>query len=169
MLCCSSWLAQRLFPDCDERTRLVLPKGANTSVMSRRSTHILSPWLPEERVGVCTAKARLCLVWKNRGVLWSGLERFSQTFDGLVVMVCLLVCWFSFFHKCRSESGQHPRGASLLDITIVYLSTLSVLSWPQAETHIMRKGTSLIICLLDWQSCMGDGRCRSLGMLQLLW
>lgn len=67
------------------------------------------------------------------------------------------------------ESGRSPRGMSLLDMTTVFLSTLSVLSWPQMEAYITRKGASLIICLLDWQTCMGEGSCGSLGMLQLLW
>lgn len=75
MLCFSCLLAQHLFPGHEERTRLVLPKGVNTHVMSTRTTHILSSWLSKARVGVCTATARLCLVWKNGGVLWSGLGR----------------------------------------------------------------------------------------------
>lgn len=90
---------------------------------------------------------------------------FFHTFDGVVFIFVL----FCFVSKCGSESGRNPGGVFLLDITTVFLSTLSVLSWPQAEAHIMRKGTSLIICLLDWRSCMGEGRCGSLGMLQLSW
>lgn len=143
MLCFSCWFAQGLFPGCDERTRLVLPKGVNTHGMSTRTTHILSPWLSETRVGVHTARASLCRVRKNKGVLWSGLGRvfldlwwsgISGLFVGLSVFILSLML---------PESEQHPWGASLLDTTTVYLSTLSVLSWPQAAEHIMRKGTPL--------------------------
>lgn len=39
-----------------------------------------------------------------------------------------LTAGLGFFAKCGSESGMNPRGASLLDITAVFLPTLSVLS-----------------------------------------
>lgn len=146
------------FPVVMKGPSLFCQKVLMTHVMSARTSHVLSPQLSEAGVGVCTARARLCLVWKNGGA-WKG---FFHTFDG--GMFCL-----GFFAKCVSESGRNPRGAPLLDITTVFLSTLSVLSWPQTEAHVMRKGTSLVICLLDWQSCMGEGRCGSLGMLQLSW
>lgn len=103
MLCFSCLLAQHLFPGHEERTRLVLPKGVNTHVMSTRTTHILSSWLSKARVGVCTATARLCLVWKNGGVLWSGLGRIfsdlwwsgsSGLFVGLLVFfLSLMLLW----------------------------------------------------------------------------
>lgn len=73
MLCFSCWLAQRLFPGCDERTRLVSPKGVNAHEHKDYShPESLAVW---NRVGVHTARARLCHVRKNGGVLWSGLGR----------------------------------------------------------------------------------------------
>lgn len=142
---------------------LFCQKVLMTCVMSAMTTHVLSPWLSEASADVCTARARLCLCRKTEVFFGLRLEGFFYTFDGVVFVL------FCFVSKCGSESGRNPRGVFLLDITTVFLSTLSVLSWPQTEAHIMRKGTSPIICLLDWRSCMGKGRCGSLGMLQLSW
>lgn len=103
----------------------------------------------------------------------------NDTFCGLVLEDFFHIFYDGFFFweevagggvsKCGSEPERNSRGASLLDTKTVFLSTLSVLSWPQTEAHQMRKQTSLIICLLDWHSCMAEGRCRALGMLQLSW
>lgn len=104
---------------------------------------------------------------KKWHIFWFGCGRFFS-----------YILWWIFFweeaagggvSKSGSESERNSRGASLLDTNTVFLSTLSVLSWPQTEAHNMRKRISFIICLLDWQSCMGEGRCRPLGMLQLSW
>lgn len=115
--------------------------------------------LPEPVCALCRRK------WC---ILWFGLGSFFHMFYG----------GFFFFweeaagggvSKCGFEPERNSRGASLLDTKTVFLFTLSVLSWPQTKAYQMRKRTSFIICLLDWQSCMAEGRCRPLGMLQLSW
>lgn len=52
---------------------LFCQKVLTTCVMSARTTHVQSLWLSEARVKVCTPRARLCPVQKNRGVLQSVL------------------------------------------------------------------------------------------------
>lgn len=131
---------------------------------------VLTSWVPgylKQEWVFALPELGCALCGKTEAFCGLGLEEFFQIFDGSSgLFVGLLVLFLS---QMSLWVWTASRGASLLDITTANLSTLSVLSWPQAEAHIMRKRTSLIFCLLDWQSCMGEGRWGSLGILQLLW
>lgn len=80
------------FPVVMKGRGLFCQKVLMTCVMSGRTTHVLSPWLSEARVGVCTARARLCLVWKNRGVCGLALKGFFHIFKGVCVWGGVVGC-----------------------------------------------------------------------------
>lgn len=71
--------------------------------------------LPEPVFAFCKEKNKHS---DKHSVIWSW-----KVFFFFLPPICLMVCSF-FFAKSGSESGRNPKGASLLDITTVFLSTL---------------------------------------------